>query len=182
MASRRITFMIYIVLLTMSVLLVSCATAYLEQTTGMAAIPRQVRSPDAGEKAETTMRFLRPGGTGDDVANEIANTEERSLQAVKTPILKLNMKLSLTLKHNPTKVLKEIQQFRLPLNEDNASLDEYRKKMGTTGINADDAYVIKTLKGVIPESQLPVLFKAMQKNTKLQTFGKNLEKLAANSV
>ncbi|OWY90632.1 hypothetical protein PHMEG_00041160 [Phytophthora megakarya] len=109
------------------------------------------------------MRFLRTGGTGDDVANEIANTEERSLQAVKTPILKLNLNLSLKLKHDPIKILKKIQQFRLPLNEDNASLDE-------------------TLKGVIPESQLPVLFKAMQKNTKLQTFGKNLEKLAANSV
>ncbi|OWY98460.1 RxLR effector protein [Phytophthora megakarya] len=126
--------MIYIVLLTMSVLLVSCATAYLEQTTGMAAIPRQVRSPDAGEKAETTLRFLRTGGTGDDVANEVANTEERAPQSVTTSILKWNHNMALKLKHDPTKILKEMQQFRLPLNEDNLLLwmryvQKYRKKM-----------------------------------------------------
>ncbi|POM76635.1 Hypothetical protein PHPALM_6109 [Phytophthora palmivora] len=163
--------------------LVGSVVPHLELANEMADVSQQALSSDVGEKATTTMRFLRGGGAGDSVDNKVVDNEERGFEflddAIGNIALKLGLKASLRLNDTPHMVLNDLQRHRVPMNEQTLLpwmeyVLNYRGKMGD--IYADDAYVVKTLSEFIPKSQFSVLFKAMEKNDKLRSFGKDLQK------
>ncbi|OWZ01712.1 RxLR effector protein [Phytophthora megakarya] len=183
--SIRITFSIFSVVLIMTTHCVSSVVLNHEQAAETIKFPRQDRYFDAENKAADTMRLLRGG---DIVVNEVTNKDERGYIAdklVTIPAVKLSLKFALRQRDSPDKVLQEFKLFGLPLKEDILLLwlgyvQKYRTKMGVS--QADNAYVVKTLKEFIPTSQLPVVFKAMEKKPNLRSFEKDLRKVASAEV
>ncbi|OWZ09436.1 RxLR effector protein [Phytophthora megakarya] len=182
----RVAFSTCIVVLAMNILLVSSVTARLEQPFDTTDTSRQARTPRA---VGTVIRFLRTGGTGGEVADEVSHKEDRGFltgRLITTPGLKLGLKLALETSIAPSKILQDYQKFSVPLKEDYLLLwisyvQKYRTKTGSA-IWADDAHVVQTLKEFIPKSQLSVVFNAMKKNTNLHSFGIDLERAATNAV
>ncbi|OWZ10609.1 RxLR effector protein [Phytophthora megakarya] len=178
---RRITWQIFVVLLTA---IVSSKAAPLDQAKVMGEIPRLLiaRSPDVGQKTAATTRFLR--GTFADVTTDEMNNEERSYilnKFVHKPAINAALTISLWLKDSPAKVLSRFRQRGISMKENNLLpwleyVLKYRAKVGYT--SADDAYVIKTLKQVIPDIQLPILFQAMEKKATLRNFAKELKSVS----
>ncbi|OWY90888.1 RxLR effector protein, partial [Phytophthora megakarya] len=162
-----------IVLIT--ILLQGCfVTAHLDE---MRTVPRPpvAQTPDVNEKTKATKRFLRGGDVDEGVKNEGRGFLRDKFVSI--PSVKWGLRISLKQYDGPAKILKEFQQFGIPLNVDYLLLWmnyvlKYKAKMGT--IWATDAYVVQTLKDFVPASQLPYLFNAMKKNSKLRDFAIDL--------
>ncbi|OWZ04728.1 RxLR effector protein [Phytophthora megakarya] len=186
---RRIPWPKFIVWWTAVTLLISYVGAQLEETEAAVDILQlaTVRSTYYGEKYAPTTRVLR--GTGSNMDNDVMNNEERGylLKGVKKfvhkPAITATLAISLLIRDSPAKVLTRFRQRGISMKEDNllpwlGYVQKYRSKFGYT--SADDAYVIKTLKDVAPDIQLPALFKAMEKKDNLSLFAKEL-KLASKT-
>ncbi|OWZ20864.1 RxLR effector protein [Phytophthora megakarya] len=181
-------FSMYIVVLAIAFILAYSVTAYPEETTGTATMTRQDRLTGTLEKPDNTLRLLRSGDTGDDTANGNAYNEERASvydTLLRLPVYKLGLKVALQLKHTPAKVLQTFEKIGIPPTVEVVLLwiryvQKYRAKVGTSTV--DDAFVVKTLKEFVSPKQLPMVFKAMEKNPQLQSYGKQLQKLSANSA
>ncbi|OWY94363.1 RxLR effector protein [Phytophthora megakarya] len=186
---KSVTLSTFIVVFTVS--LVCSVAARLDQTKMMANMPRQVRSLDDDEMVAPKMRFLRDGGTGNDVDDDVALKEERGTSvgktlnnAVTSPLAKVSLRLSLILEEAPVSAIKDFERFGVKMSKTNvlAWLDyvqRYRTKVGE--ITPDNMSVFNTLERIVPSEKMPSIFKAMKKRTKLRRFGENLEKLAIKS-
>ncbi|OWY90401.1 RxLR effector protein [Phytophthora megakarya] len=173
----------YTVVVTMT-LLVCSVTAHLDQTTEIAKRSRQIPTLDAGENVASTARFLRDGDTDNDIADEVERNEERvSLfdKLVNIPLLRLVLKVTITRKSGAAPILLKLHRIGIPMREDFLLVwlgyaQKYRPQGVSTWVY--DEYIVMTLREVIPESQLSVVFNAMEKNSKLRSFGKDLQKEA----
>ncbi|OWZ06121.1 RxLR effector protein [Phytophthora megakarya] len=183
MVSPRITTLpIYVMVLFMNIFFVCSVTAKVGQPMGIVENPSQIRPL---REVETSLYFLRAGGTGGGVANGISHKDERGPEidkVVAIPLLKLSLNIFLSKQVTPTTVLNGFQQH-LPMRKDILVLwldyvQRYRMKTGT--LWPDNSSVLNTLKQFIPDDQLPEVFKAMKKNTKLESFGKDLETVASH--
>ncbi|OWZ04480.1 RxLR effector protein [Phytophthora megakarya] len=173
-----------IALLTIMILLVSYATAHLEQTE--ATISRVGRLPDVDDKVAATPRYLR-GDAGQAFNNEDMDNEKRGFvrDKISTVLLKWGLKVSLAINDKPDVVLRKLVSRGIWLTEKNLFLwlryvQQYRGKWGYFWV--DDELVVKTLAGYIPQEKLPALFKAMEKNKNLRDFGEDLQKIALDDL